>query len=464
LLARVYYLIYRAACLPSHLQLFLYFALEGRPPQRGGVGLISSATSSPLTAARVATVATTTTTATTAKAAVAAAPAPLSAAAAPPLPSSVADEHHFPSSSAVDAPPIVAAEPLSSRGATPRQEDRDHKSPLAAQGPVPLQQQQQPSIGATTAAAAAAGGGAGAVPTVQGREPSRANGAGPLPSLNPSNFIWEDDEDQLPPTCGAGGRLPLPLQGPVPMQFQEPIQPPTSAADPEPERNNSGRLPPPKAREAPPSQRQREEEAKPPKTAYQAQVPQLRPMESVPGVRACSSSYAPSPEALGPEDLLETVIRAAASGDVGGAFRLVFRFGNESVLLSVLKQLEPIPTWRLLGDSDARYLVRLLTKLISKAKPPPRSDSREICFWFEALGSLEGGSECLEVQDAVTLKAALFSLSGSTGELARAAAAAFCSVFEPSSADPYSGSRGFCFSDPAFGPDLSFSDPLSCAC
>merc|ERR1711974_527306 len=107
-------------------------------------------------------------------------------------------------------------------------------------------------------------------------------------------------------------------------------------------------------------------------------------------------------------------------GHVDRAFQCVFALGNERSLLSLLSRLNCAAAWPRLSEADARYLVRLLVRLL--CKDPLGRPAEEACFWLEALAArTPGGVELLGDEDLSALHGALFSFSGTPGAVGRSA-------------------------------------------
>mmetsp|Transcript_109573 Transcript_109573/g.353659 ORF Transcript_109573/g.353659 Transcript_109573/m.353659 type:complete len:805 (-) Transcript_109573:166-2580(-) len=148
---------------------------------------------------------------------------------------------------------------------------------------------------------------------------------------------------------------------------------------------------------------------------------------------------------------LSVALRHAAAGRVDLALQCVFQFGNERTLRAVLRQLDCSADWLRLPPAEARYLARLLVRLV--CREPLAAAAREACTWLRSLLQVPGGPGLLAAEDLPGLQGALFCLSSAGGEPGLCAASAYRELLRdqatgpacprrPSRARPAPGSHG----------------------
>lgn len=125
---------------------------------------------------------------------------------------------------------------------------------------------------------------------------------------------------------------------------------------------------------------------------------------------------------------VSAALRYIKADQLEQAFGVVFRFGNEQTLTTVLKRLQAGPTWQRLAEREARYLAHLLAMIV--CKDPLAAASLNACTWLDCLVRGTGGAGFLAAEDLPGLQAALFSLSGTAGNGGMLASSLYYRLFQ----------------------------------
>lgn len=300
-------------------------------------------------------------------------------------------------------------------------------------------------------------------PSDQSPPPSPV-GAGPLPASLKQTFGGRDlpdcGEGPGRDTCGrlpgntpaSAGIMPRPLAG-VPVKACEVAN---NAVVADGTRAGSGKLPPSNAQAVSDPSVSVSESSLPTATRETAGSPPPR-HRRVPPLACPASASTITPPITGGMDLdghrdycnaslppgLETALGLAVAGRVDESFRTVFQLGNEASLLGVLENLESAVAWPCLPDAEAKYLARLLVKIVCKDPTSAGAVNEGVgvaggltplalasCQWLEELARLPTGTLKLEASDMPGLRASLFNLSAARGASGRCAASTYQLLFE----------------------------------